>query len=230
MTILERVSFATRLEEPFYEKEVVMELRLRWKLKALPILNPAVFPLRFAIATFITFSEPSAAGAEALEAALGKLSNEELDEFSHPGKIPSTSEAVAFCANKGAQSSEYDWKQQDNCLVLLSKSKFAESRDMPGVIFEFIIRTSRNSWTVYRVPDPGEILDRAVYFERNELITHSQRPLKSPIRTGREKLRFRLAKMPGAVALALSPLPGHRKPERQHRKPEGAIISEALSA
>ena len=88
--------------------------------------------------------------------------------------------------------------------------------DMPGVIFEFLIRTGRSSWKVYRVPDPGEILDHAMYFERNELITHSQRPAKLPIRTRREQFRFRLAKIPKAIAMALSPLPVREASLDQH--------------
>ena len=205
-----------------------MDLCLRWKLKALPIWNPEGFSLRSAIATFITISEQSATGAKALEAALGRLSNDELDEYSHPGTIPSTSEAIKFCANKGTQSSQYHWKQQDNCLVLLSKSKFAESRDMPGIIFEFVIRTSRSSWTVYRVPDPGEILDCAMYFERNELISHSQCPSISPISAGRQRLRFSLARIAKSIVVALSPLPVHQNPPRQRKGSENVTIPGAL--
>ena len=205
-----------------------MDLCLCWRLKALPIWNPEGFSLRSVIANFITISEQSATGVRALEAVLGRLSDGELDEYSHPGAIPSTSEAIKFCANKGAQSSQYQWKQQDNCLVLLSRSKFAESRDMPGIIFEFVIRTSKSSWTVYRVPDPGEILDFAMYFERNELISHSQRPAILAIRARRQRLHFSLARIAKAIAVALSPVPVHQNPSRRRRGSENVTIPEAL--
>ncbi|UCE46684.1 MAG: hypothetical protein JSW47_13815, partial [Phycisphaerales bacterium] len=223
---LEGVPSALDLEEPSYGKEILMDLCLHWKLKALPIWNPAVFSLRSAIATFITISERSVTDARALEAALGKLSDGELEEHSHPETVKSTSQAIAFLASKGAQSSQYNWKQHDNCLVLLSRSKFAES--LPGVAFEFVIRTGRSSWTVYRIPDPGEILDFAMYLERNELIMYSQHPSKSPIRIRRQRLRYRLAKLAKAISLALLPLPVHKDPLCQRRGAEGATISGAL--
>jgi len=205
-----------------------MDLRLRWKLKALPIWNPGDFPLRSAIAAFLTISEQSTTGAGALKAALDKLSDDELDEYSHPGEIPSTSEAIAFCANKGAQSSQYQWRQQDSCLVLLSRSKFAESLNMPGVIFEFVIRKGRSSWTVFRVPDPGQILDCAMYFERNELIAHSPRPSRLPIYAMKERLRFRVAKIPKAIAMALLPLPVREGLSEKQNEPENVAVSGAL--
>lgn len=205
-----------------------MDLRLRWKLKALPIWNPEEFPLRSAITALITISEQSATAAGALEAALDKLSDAELNEYSHPGEIPSTSEAIAFCANKSAQSSQYQWRQQDNCLVLLSRSKLAESRNMPGVAFEFIIRTGISSWAVYRVPDPGEILDCAMYFERNELISHSQRPSKLPVLVERERLRFRLAGIRKAIGAALLPLPARKDSSDQREKSDEVAVSGGL--
>ncbi len=184
-----------------------MDLRLRTKLKALPIWDPADFSVRSAIADFMTISEQSTTGAGTIEAALDEVSDAQLDEYGHPQTIASTSRARAFLAEKGAQSSQYHWKRRGDCLVLLAGSRFAESLDVPGVAFEFVVRTGRSAWTVYRIPDPGEILSYAVYLVRNELIIRSRRPSKSPIRAVREKPQNALAKLGRAIAMALSPLP-----------------------
>lgn len=205
-----------------------MDLCIRRKLKALPIWNSGNFSLRSVIATFITISEQPGIGTREIEAALGRLSDSELGEYSQPGYIPSTSEAIAFCSNKSAQSSQYLWKHQDNCLVLVSKSKFAENRNLPGVIFEFIIRTGKSSWTVYKVPDPCEILDFPMYFERNELITHSHRPVKLPILARREQLSFRLGKIPKAIAMALTPLPVSDSSLHQRKESRDMTVSGVL--
>jgi hypothetical protein len=205
-----------------------MYLSLRWKLKALPIWKPDEFDLKSAISRFITISETSSTKTEVLEAALGKLSDYELDQYSYPMNIPSITRAVTFCVEKGTQSSRYHWKKQDDCLVLLSQSKFAEKSDLPGVIYEFIIRTSRSSWTVYRVPEPRELLDCAVYFERNELIRHSQPPSKLTISSERRRLRYRLALTLRAIALALSPMPVRKDSLNRCKESEDMAISGAL--
>jgi len=184
-----------------------MDLRLRSKLRALPIWNRADFPLRPAIARFLTISEQSPTGVKVLETALDKLSDADLDEYSQPTTIASTSEAAAFLAEKVGRSSLYSWVQQQDCLLLLSRSKRAEDLGVPGVAFEFVIRTGRSAWTAYRIPDPAEILDCAMYFERNELMTHSRRPLKVPVGATRPQPHSRLVRLGQAIALALSPLP-----------------------
>lgn len=204
-----------------------MDLLLRSKLKALPPWNPAAFPVRSAIARFITISEQSVTGARAVEAALGRLSDAELDEYSQPEAIPSTSEAVAFLAKKGAQSSQYHWIQQEDCLLLLSRSKRAESLGVPGVAFEFVIRTGRSIWTVRRIPDPGEILDCPVYFERNELITHSRRPSKLRADVMRPQPQYGLARLGRAIAVALSPLRLRKDSLRQQKGSERVAVSGA---
>jgi hypothetical protein len=225
----EGATSALCLERASQGKDRPMDLRLRSKLKALPIRNPAAFSLRSAIATFVTISEQSATTAKTLEAALDKLSNAKLDEYSQPETIHSTSEAIAFLARRSAQSSEYLWKQRGNCLVLLSRGRFAESLGVPGVAFEFVIRTGRSTWTVYRIPDPGEMLDCAMYLERNELITHSRRPAKRPARRKQVRPRNKLAKLGRAIELALTPLPApHRESSHQRRGSETVSISGAL--
>ncbi len=205
-----------------------MDPRLRPKLKALPIWNAADFSLRSAIADLMMSSERSGTGLRAFGAALDKLSDARLERHSHPQTIPSTSQAVAFLAEKRAQSSEYHWKRQGSCLLLISRSRFAEHRAVPGVALEFMIRTGRSEWMVYRIPDPGEILGCAVYLERNELIAHSRRPLKSPIRTMRTKPHRRLAGLGRAVATALQPLPVRQASLRRRKESDGVAVSGAL--
>ncbi|MHC4564773.1 MAG: hypothetical protein ACYTE3_03350 [Planctomycetota bacterium] len=205
-----------------------MDLGLRSKLKALPIWNAADFSLRSMIADLTMSSERSETDLRAFEAALDELSDARLERHSHPQTIPSKSQTVAFLAEKVAQSSQYHWKKQGSCLLLISRSKTAEARNVPGVAFEFVIRTGRSAWTVYRIPDPGEILGCAVYLERNELIAQSQRPSKSPIRAMQSKPHRRLAGLGRAVATALRPLPVRQASIRQRKKSDGVAVSGAV--
>ena len=225
---LERVFPAMVEDRSSRGKERVMDLRLRSKLKALPIWNAADFSLRSTIADFIMTSERTETSARVLETALDKLSDAELNGYSHPRTIHTTSQAITFLAEKGAQSSEYHWRKQGSYLLLVSRSKFAEDKNVPGVAFEFVIRTGRSAWTVYRIPDPGEILGCAVYLERNELIAHSRRPSKSPIRAMRSKPQRRLAGFARAVATALWPLPVRQASLRQRKESDGVAVSGAL--
>ncbi len=205
-----------------------MDLRLRSKLKALPIWSAADLSPRSTIAGFMASSESSETDIRAFEAALNRLSDAELDKYSHPETIASTSQAIAFLADKGGQSSRYHWKRRGGCLLLISRSRFAEHRGVPGVAFEFVIRTGKSEWTAYRIPDPGEILGCAVYLERNELIAHSRRPSKSPIRALRSKPQRRLAGFGRAVATALRPLPVRQASLRQRKESDGVAVSGAL--
>lgn len=161
----------------------------RSKLKALPILNPRAFSLRCTISGLICISEPSLQAMACMltiKAALDKLSDAELERYTKPERFTSVSEAIAYMANREAQSSEYLWKQQGHCLFLLDRSGFAKSTDVPGVALEFVTRTGVSVWTFHRIPDPGDVLDRPAYFERNELLAHSQRPSKSPMDPNRQ--------------------------------------------
>ena len=205
-----------------------MDLRLRSKLRALPIWNAADLSPTSMIAGFMVSSEPSETDIRALEAALNRLSDAELDKYSHAQTIASTSQAIAFLADKGGQSSQYHWKRRGSCLLLISRSRFAEHRGVPGVAFEFVIRTGKSEWTAYRIPDPGEILGCAVYLERNELIAHSRRPLKSPIRAVRGQPQHRLARLGRAIAMALWPLPVRRDALRRGKESDGVAVSGAL--
>jgi hypothetical protein len=198
-----------------------MSLYLRSMLKALPIWDSAAFPLRSAIAHFVTISEQSTTATKVVEAALDRLSDDQLDRYTYPQIIPCTSEATIFLAEKEGQSSEYRWRQQGDCLLLLSRGRFAKDIDVPGVAFELVIRTGRSAWRVYRVPEPCEVLDCAVYFERNELVAHSRQPCKLPIRTMRQKWPVRLGRAVGQLLAALSPLP-------RHKESEGVVVSGAL--
>jgi hypothetical protein len=206
-------------------KEIVMDLGLRSKLKALPIWSVTDSSPRSTIARFMMSSETD---IRAIEVALNRLSDDELDMYSHPQTIASTSQAVAFLTDKGGQSSQYHWKRRGSCLLLISRGKTAQARNMPGVAFEFVIRTGISAWTVYRIPDPAEILGCAVYLERNELIARSQRPSKVPIRAMRSKPHGRLARLCRAVAMALRPLPVRQASIRQPKKSDGVAVSGAM--
>lgn len=205
-----------------------MDLRLRSKLRALPILDEPDASPRSRIAGLITFCEPTGTDVRSLESALDKLSDAELDKYSKPQTIASTSQAIAFLADKCSQSPQYLWKRQGSCLLLVSRSRFAQNRAVPGVAFEFVIRTGRSEWTAYRVPDPGRVLGCAVYLERNELIAHSRRPLKSPIRPMPTKPARRLARLCRAVATALRPLPVRRLSLNRGEESEDVAVSGAL--
>ncbi len=184
-----------------------MDLRIRSKLKALPIWSAADFSPKSVIVDFMTISERSGLIARSLRAALNKLSDAELDEYSEPRTMSSTSQATAFLADKGTQSSEYQWTQHDSCLVLLARSRFAKRLDVPGVVFEFVIRTGRSTWTAYRMPEPREIFGCPVYLDRNELVAHSRRPSRLPMPAVRRRPRRKLIGLGRAVAVALWPSP-----------------------
>jgi hypothetical protein len=172
---------------------------LRSTSKALPILSPTDFSLRSPVSALFTISEPSREGTRAVRAALDTLSDAELEKHTEPRQITSAWAADAYMAGRKAQSSEYIWRRQDGCLVLLARSKVAKSRGVPGVVFEFMIRTSVSKWTVYQVPELGSIVDFAGYFERNELVGYSPRPTKSPICPKLESHLDRLHKLGRAV-------------------------------
>ncbi len=202
-------------------KDRLMSLHLRSMLKALPIWDPSAFPLRSAIAHFMAISEQSTTVTRVLEAAMGGLSDDQLDRYTYPEMIRCTSEATTFLANKEAQSCEYRWRQQGDCLLLLARSSFAKDHDVPGVAFEFVIRTGKSAWRVYRVPEPCEVFDCAIYLERNELAARSHRPCKLPIGTTRQRWPGRLGRAAGQLLAALSPLP-------RHKESEGVAVSGAL--
>ena len=137
------------------------------------------------ISALFTISEPLPLRIMTIERALDKLSETELEKHLEPEKITSLPEADAYMAEREAQSSEYLWDRQGPCLSLLARSRFAKRSGMPGVVFEFIMRTGVSTWTVYRIPNPDDVFDHPVYLERNELMAHSRRPLKLPICRGR---------------------------------------------
>lgn len=177
-----------------------MSWHLRSTSKALPILSPKDFSLRYTVLALFTISEPSRDGARAVRAALDTLSDAELERHTEPKQITSGWAADAYMAGRKAQSSEYVWRRQDGCLFLLARSNVAKSRGAPGVVFEFMIRTGVSKWTVYQVPELGSILDFAGYFERNELVAYSPRPTKSAIRLKRESPRDRLHRLGRTVS------------------------------
>jgi len=152
---------------------------LRSRLKALPILDPAVFSLNCTISQLICISEPSlqvASGMTTIKAALDKLSDAELDGHTRPLSLASAAEAITYMNNRQAESSQYLWEQQSHCLFLLCRGEIARSRGVPGVAFELLTRTGPSGWTVRRIPDPIDVLGHVSHFERNELVCYSQRP------------------------------------------------------
>ncbi len=177
-----------------------MSWHLRSRSKALPILSPKDLPLRSAISTLFTISEPSRKSATAVRAALDALSDVELERHTEPKRLTSAWAADAFMASKEAQSSEYIWRRQGGYLFLLARSKVAKSRGVPGVVFELMTRTGVHAWTAYQVPELGKILGFAGYFERNELVGYSQRPTKSPVCPKRESPRDGLHRLRRAVS------------------------------
>lgn len=158
-----------------------MAMYARSRLRALPIHNPRDFSLRSTIAILVNISELSPLDIRTTKAALDKLSDVELEKYTEPEELTSASEAGAHVANRRAQSSEHLWKRQDSYLFLLSRSRFAKRRRVPGVVFELMIRTGVSTWTVYQIPDSVSVFKRAVYLERNELMAYSHRPPKLPI-------------------------------------------------
>jgi len=154
------------------------------RLKALPILDPAAISLKCTISRLICISEPSLQvklRLTIIEGALDRLSDAELDRHTRSLSLASASEATAYMKKREAESLEYLWDQQGFCLFLLAKGNLAQSRGLPGAAFEFITRTGPSVWTVHRVPDPLDLLGYAAHFERNELISDSQRPVEPQI-------------------------------------------------
>lgn len=174
----------------------------RSRLEALPILNPRVFSLRCTISYLLCISELSfqAMGSMmAIKVALDKLSDTELERHTRPEGFTFVSEAIAYMANKEAQSSEYIWRQQGHCLSLVARSRFARRMAVPGVAFEFVTRTGVSEWTAYRIPDSGDVIAPPAYFERNELMAYSPRPSKSLVCPKRKSSHDRLHRLGRAV-------------------------------
>ena len=154
------------------------------RLKALPILDPAIISLKCTISRLICISEPSLQvklRLTIIQGALDRLSDAELDRHTSPLSLASVSEATAYMKKREAESSEYLWGRRVHCLFLLAKGELAQSRGLPGIALEFLTRTGPSVWTVRRVPDPLDLLGYAAHFERNELISDSQRPVEPQI-------------------------------------------------
>lgn len=178
----------------------------RPKLKALPILNPAEFSLRSAISVLLTISESAPFIEATTRAVLDELSDAELEKHTRPKEITSISEAHTYLANIRTQSSEYTWIRNGQYIFLLAGSKRARYLGVPGVVFEFMIRTGKSQWIAYQIPDPDSVFVRPAYFYRNELTASSQRPVKSPILLNPKYVRsglFRLGRTLRRVAMSL---------------------------
>ncbi len=158
-----------------------MNWYLRSKSRALPILNRKTFSLRSIISVLFTVSEPPTWGTITAKAALDKLSDADLERYTEPEQFTSASAAATYMASRKAQSSECIWRKQDDGLSLLARSKFAKSLGVPGVVFEFMVRTGASTWTVYQMPEPSNIFNSRVHLARNELMTCSNRPDKLSI-------------------------------------------------
>ncbi len=174
----------------------------RSKLKALPVLDPAIFSLKCTIPQLISISEPflqKLSCMTTIKAALDKLSDGELDRHTRPLSLASASEAIAYMKDRRAESSQYLWEQHGHCLFLLARGEFARSRGVPGVAFEFLTRTGPSEWTVRRIPDPLDVLGHVSHFERNELMCYTLRPVKSQIRLKWNPARGRLFAFSHAV-------------------------------
>ncbi|KPK34992.1 MAG: hypothetical protein AMJ65_17680 [Phycisphaerae bacterium SG8_4] len=165
---------------------------VRPRLKALPILDPATFSSRSVISVLLTISETSPLGETTTKTALDRLSDAELEEYTKPKEITSASEAHAYMANTETQSAEYAWRRNGQYIFLLAASRHAKDLGVPGIVFEFMIRTGASQWTVYQIPDPDNVFEHAVHFYRNELMAYSQRPVKSPIHLKPKRVRGKL--------------------------------------
>ncbi|MBL7186896.1 MAG: hypothetical protein ISS70_11285 [Phycisphaerae bacterium] len=183
-----------------------MRRYVRPRLKALPILDPATFSSRSAISVLLTISEPSPLGETTIEAALDRLSDAELEKHTKPQEITSASEARAYMADTETQSPEYTWRRNGQYIFLLAASKHAKGLGVPGVVFEFMIRTGASEWTVYQIPDTDNVFEHPAHFYRNELMAYSHRPVKSPIHLKRKRVHGRLYRLGwtlGRVAASL---------------------------
>ena len=169
-----------------------MRRYVRPRLNALPILDPTTFSSRSAISVLLTISEPSPVGETTIKAALDRLSDAELEKHTKPKEITSASEVRAYMANIETQSPEYTWRRNGQYFFLLAGSRQAKHLGVPGVVLEFMIRTGASQWTVYQIPDPGNVLEHPAHFYRNELMAYSHRPAKSPIRLKHNHVHGRL--------------------------------------
>ena len=172
-----------------------MGLYSRSRLKALPILNSGISSVKHIISHLICISEPAMQACEAMatiEAALDKVSDAELDDYTRPENLTSVSEAMDYMAERKGESSEYRWKRQGDCLFLLATCGLAKSNGVPGVAFEFVTRTGPSMWTVHQIPDPCSLLDHPAHYERNELVGYSHRPSESPPRCHQNRSGYRL--------------------------------------
>ena len=179
---------------------------VRPRLKALPILDPMTFSSRSAISVLLTISEPSPHGETTIKATLDRLSDAKLEKHTKPKEITSASEARAYMANTKTQSPEYTWSRNGQYIFLLAGSRHAKHLGVPGVVFEFMIRTGASQWTVYQIPDPGNVFEHPAHFYRNELMAYSHRPVKSPIHLKRKHVHGRvhgLGRILGRVAASL---------------------------
>lgn len=182
----------------------------RSRLKALPILNPGISPVKCIISRLICISEPAIqadAAMVTIETALDRLSDAELDEYTRPENLTSVVEAIDYMDKRKAESSEYLWKRQADYLFLLATSEFARSKGVAGVAFEFLTRTGPALWTVHQVPDPCGLLGHPAHYERNELVGYSRRLWKSPVNCRQDSSGHRLYRVGHfADRVAASPL------------------------
>lgn len=210
----------------------LMKFQLRSKLKALPIWNPRVCSLRSTIAHLIAISEQSPMAYREIKVALDKLSDIELGNCTCFEIIDSTSEAIAFLRRKEAQSPDYRWVQGGDYIFLLCNGERAKRLGVPGVAFELVIRTGPSAWMVHRVPDPNEVFGCPTYFERTELVIHSQRPVKVRI-FPRRKRGYLWRTKPGQaidrIRVALSPMNVHHDAPRR-RDTGDAVVHGVLSS
>lgn len=182
-----------------------MRLYARPRLEALPILYPTTFSPRSVISALLTISEPSSLG-ETMKNALDRLSDAELEQYTEPKEITSASEAHAYMVQIDTQSAEYTWRRNGQYVFLLARSRCAKGLGVPGVVFEFVIRTGASKWTVYQIPDADNLFEHPVHLYRNELVAYSQRPVKSPMPLKHEHVHgklYELGRTLGKAAAAL---------------------------
>ena len=183
-----------------------MRQYVRPRLKSLPILDPTAFSSRSAISVLLTISEPSPLDEKTIKAALDRLSDAELEKHTKPEEITSVSEARAYMANTRTQSRECTWKRNGQYIFLLARSRHAKCLGVPGVVFEFVIRTGASQWTVYQIPDPGNVLKHPAHFYLNELMAYSHRPVKSPIHLRHKHVHGRLYRLGRTLGRAAASL------------------------
>ena len=183
-----------------------MRLYVRPRLEALPILDPTTFSSRSVIAVLLSVSEQSSLGDRTIKTALDKLSDAELEKYTKPKEINSVSEAHAYMVNIETQSAEYTWRRDGQYIFLLSASRRAKRLGVPGVVFEFMIRTGESQWTVYQMPEPDNVFEHPAHFYRNELMAYSHRPAKSPIQLKHEHVHGKLYELGRTLGRAAASL------------------------